>query len=87
MQKALQSPLSPIPDRLGTRRKRNESRVEREKGKPSVLEIYIATLKARIAGGPCQHSKGRGRETLFFLCQLLVSENGSRLDPCYGIFV
>lgn len=77
MQKALQSPLSPTRDGLGTRRKRSESRAGREKGKPSMLEIYIATLKARIAGGPCQHGEGRGREALVFLCQLPVLENGS----------
>lgn len=72
MQKALQSPLSPTRDGLGTRRKRRESRVGREKGKPSMLEIYIATLKARIAGGPCQRGEGRGRgsEAFVFLCQL-----------------
>lgn len=52
MQKALQSPLSPTHDGLGMRRKRSESCVGREKGKPSMLEIYIATLKARIARGP-----------------------------------
>lgn len=77
MQKALQSPLSPTRDGLGTRRKRSESRVGREKGKPSMIEIYIVTLKARIAGGPCQRGEGRGREALVFLCQLPVLENGS----------
>jgi len=35
------------------RRKRSKSSIgEREKGKPSMFEIYIATLKARIARGP-----------------------------------
>lgn len=67
MQKALQSPLSSTRDGLGMRRKRCESRVGREKGKPSMLEIYIATLKARIARGPCQHGVVRGgRERLYF---------------------
>lgn len=75
--KALQSPLSPTHDGLGRRRKRSESRVGREKGKPSVLEIYIATLKARIAGGPCQSGEGTGREALVLPCQLSVWENGS----------
>lgn len=42
-----------------------------------MFEIYIATLKARIAGGPCQHGDGRGREDLVFQCQLPVLENGS----------
>lgn len=30
-----------------------------------MLEIYIATLKARIAGGPCQHGEGRRGERGF----------------------
>lgn len=30
-----------------------------------MLEIYIATLKARIAGGPCQHGEGRRVERGF----------------------
>lgn len=51
MQKALQSPLAPTHDGLGTRRKRSQSRVGRGKCTPPMLEIYIATLKYRIAGG------------------------------------
>lgn len=64
MQKALQSPLSPTHDGFGTRRKTSESRVGREKGKPSMLELYIATLEARMAGGLCQHGEGRREERL-----------------------
>lgn len=81
MQKALQSPLFPTHDGLGTRRKRRESCVGREKGKTSVLEIYIATLKARIARGAMPAWWGEWREALGFLCQLPVLENGS-LSQC-----
>lgn len=56
MQKALQSPLAPTHDGLGTRRKGSKSCVGRAESKPSVFEIYIATLKAKLAGGQCQHS-------------------------------
>ncbi|MEQ2221226.1 hypothetical protein ILYODFUR_013595 [Ilyodon furcidens] len=83
MQKALQSPLAPTHDGLGTRRKRIESCVGREECKPSTLEIYIATLKARIAGGPCQHGEERG----FFMPALSGRKWQSQLLPREAHFV
>lgn len=83
MQKALQSPLAPTHDGLGTRRKRSESCVGREECKPSMFGIYIATLKARIAGGPCQHDGERG----FFIPALSVRKWLSQLLPREARFV
>lgn len=68
MQKALQSPLFPTHDGLGTRRKRRESCVGREKGKTSMLEIYIATLKARIARGGHASMVGGVERGFRFFC-------------------
>lgn len=81
MQK-LSSLPSPTRDGLGTRRKRSECHVGRENGKPSVLQIYIMTLKARIAGGPCQYGEGRTREALVFLCQLPVLKMAASSRAC-----
>lgn len=63
--KAFQSSLSPTHDGLGRWRKESGSCVGGEKGKPAMFMIYIAALKARIAGGPCQYGEGKGGERGF----------------------